>query len=79
MSCPNCGAELNKDNRFCTNCGTLTVSAPKHEAPDKTEASPAKKGGEMKIADVITIQDILRKDIDFEKSENELTPEQIAK
>lgn len=73
MICNQCNAEVKDGDKFCTSCG-----APTNTSSEK-KSTEATRSDEIKIADVITIQDTLRKDIDFESPESELTPEQVAK
>jgi hypothetical protein len=44
MTCPNCGAEINDNRRFCGKCGTELNSATASTAPPAPSAPPASWG-----------------------------------
>lgn len=65
--CEKCSTELRDGAKFCEECGTQVIS------PDGEGA------GNISIQDAIIFRNDLKKDIDFDKSDDELTPEEFVK
>jgi len=61
--CSNCLRENHEDAKFCDECG---------------EKISFKKSNSIEVADIIKLQRNMKKDIDLEKSEEDLTPEQLV-
>lgn len=67
--CTNCGKEIKDEEKFCSNCGQNITSSDDEK----------KDAGSISITDAVRWQDSLKKDVDFSKSEDELTPEERVK
>lgn len=62
--CTKCSSEIREESKFCGECGEKVSST---------------EGGDLSIADIITWQQTIKKDVDLNKLDEELTPEELAK